>query len=191
MASRPFISPLPSTLLAAERQHDQFLAHYVKHQAEMWAFVRALVRNRDDADDICQNIALVLWKKFEQYDPTRPFAAWARGVAAMEVQRVRGLSRRVPTAFSPEAIQAILDAYNETSPQRDSIQQQLLEKCVRLISERGRQLFSLRYGAGYTVAEIAERFTATVGSIQRALSRYRAQVRECISRQLSHQERDA
>jgi RNA polymerase sigma-70 factor (ECF subfamily) len=166
-----------------EHDHAAFLALYVKHQGEIRAFVRALVRNRHDAEDICQNIALVLWKKFDQYDSTRPFAAWARGVAAIEVQLIRGQSHRVPTPFSPDAVQAILDAYNRTTTASESHQRQWLEKCIRLLSERGRSLFAMRYGLGTPVDEIASQIKATVGSVHRALSRYRAQVRECVNRQ--------
>ena len=36
-----------------------------------------LVRDLNDADDLFQQTGLVLWRKYEQFDPSRSFVAWA------------------------------------------------------------------------------------------------------------------
>ena len=39
------------------------------------------------ADDLFQQTAMVLWRKHEQFDPSREFLPWALGIAHNEVRR--------------------------------------------------------------------------------------------------------
>ncbi|MEZ6087345.1 MAG: hypothetical protein R3C05_04815 [Pirellulaceae bacterium] len=51
----------------------------------MAMYVRAMVRDVHVASDIVQNIALVLLRKFEQWDPSCEFLPWAMGFAKFEL----------------------------------------------------------------------------------------------------------
>ena len=65
-------------------------------QARLFGYIHSLVRDSNDADDLFQQTAMVLWRKFAEYDPARPFLGWACGVARFEVTnflRTRGRSK--------------------------------------------------------------------------------------------------
>ena len=51
----------------------------------LYAFIRGLVRNREDADDVYQQTGQVLCEQFDRYDPLKPFIAWACGIAWQSV----------------------------------------------------------------------------------------------------------
>src|SRR3990172_11558206 len=91
-------------------QNADYLRLFMANVGDIRAFLRTLVRNPRDLEDVLQSVALVLWEKFDQYDRERPFGAWARGVAAKEVLTMRRNAGRY-TCFSPEVVAAILDAY--------------------------------------------------------------------------------
>src|SRR5438093_11027111 len=92
---------------AGPTREEVFLALMSQHRSEMKAFVWSVVWDRALGEDILQEAALVLWKQFADYDPTRPFGAWARGVTAKLV--LQGLARRKREAlsFAPEMIDAM------------------------------------------------------------------------------------
>lgn len=136
----------------------QFLELFLSHQTDIKAFVRSLVRSRQDSEDVFQEVTLTLWEKFDQYQPERSFGAWARGIARNKILQYWDKASRVPTPFSPEAVEAILDAFDrrteQTSPSLDA-----LEKCLETLSEKSRQLLALRYGRSWSVRRASDVFT--------------------------------
>src|SRR5436190_21994443 len=91
--------------------HEDFLKRFLRHQADLKAFLGSVVRDRSVAEDLFQEVSLVLWQNYATYDPAKPFGAWARGVAVKKVLQGREKSRLLPLAFSPQAIEAVLGAY--------------------------------------------------------------------------------
>ena len=97
----------------SDPSHDQFLPHFLPIQADLRAFIGAAVRDVVTREDVFQEVAMILWKKFDLYDPVRPFGAWARGIAIrkiLEDRRLRGKLPETCTAETLEAHQAIESA---------------------------------------------------------------------------------
>src|SRR5437660_4919779 len=70
----------------ATQQHDQFVERFVRSQDRLYAYVATLLPNRTDAEEVFQQTSLVLWKKWQQFDPGRDFVTWACGIAHLEVR---------------------------------------------------------------------------------------------------------
>jgi hypothetical protein len=51
---------------AENDRHDQFLRLHVKHEEALNGFLRALVPTRDDAQEVMQEVAVLLRRKFEE-----------------------------------------------------------------------------------------------------------------------------
>src|ERR1700710_651459 len=70
-------------------------AEYLRlHQSRLFGYIHSLVRDFNDADDLFQQTALILWRKFGEYDRGRSFLGWACGVARFEVTNfLRGRGR--------------------------------------------------------------------------------------------------
>jgi RNA polymerase sigma-70 factor (ECF subfamily) len=164
----------------------EFLKLFLADQAELQLFVRSLVRDRQDCDDICQSVALVLWAKFDQYDASRSFAAWARGIAAIEVQRQR--SRRTPMPFSPEAVTAIVDAFDRRESENTSDEMEALRDCVAGLPEEDQQMLGYRYSQQLSADEIAEQMDRTSAAVHKSLWRLRTRLLECVQRRIQGKE---
>src|SRR6516162_2155469 len=67
-------------------EHDQFVERFVRSQDRIYAYVATLLPNRTDAEEVFQQTSLVLWKKWQQFDPDRDFVRWACGMAHHEVR---------------------------------------------------------------------------------------------------------
>ena len=63
----------------------EFAEHLRQHHAPLFGYIHSLLRNLSDADDLFQQTALILWKKFDEYDRARSFLSWACGVARFEI----------------------------------------------------------------------------------------------------------
>ena len=69
--------------------HDRFLRLYVENEEALRGFVRSLVPTLDDAREVMQEAATVLWQKFDQLDSPENFRRWAFGVARFEALAFR------------------------------------------------------------------------------------------------------
>ncbi|HBA82677.1 MAG TPA: hypothetical protein DCZ95_01160 [Verrucomicrobia bacterium] len=166
-----------------DRQQD-FLRHFLQHQEDLRAFIGSLVRDRHARDDILQEVALVLWQKFEEYDAQRSFGAWARGIAANKIMQSFDRLKRCPLQFSPNATQAILIAYEETG--RDSSDEQnALRRCLGNLPDRSRNLISMRYEQSLKLKVIAESTSSSLEAVHKAISRIRQSLKKCMEEHLA------
>jgi len=164
------------------KTNEEFLKRFLRHQDDLRAFLGSVVRDRAAAEDLFQEVSLVLWQSFGNYDPSRPFGAWARGVAFKKVLQTREKSRRLPLAFSPQAILAILDAYDRTEKLAPDPSD--LRECIAKLPPRSQSLLALRYERSLKLGQIARQVGSTLDAIHKLLSRIRENLQECLQRRL-------
>ena len=50
-------------------QHQQFIRLFLEIQPQIYGYLRTMIFNRTDAEDVLQDVASVLWKKFDEFQP--------------------------------------------------------------------------------------------------------------------------
>lgn len=165
-------------------QQEVFLSQFLRCEADLRALVGAVVRDVHIREDVFQEIALTLWQQFSRYDPSRPFGAWARGVAAKKLLERYSGGRRLPLVFSPDAILKLADAADR-SESRLAPGFEALEHCLGKLPEKSRHLLSLRYSRSQPLAAIAAEIRATQAAVYQALSRLRRRLRDCMQQYLA------
>ena len=90
--------------LQEKDKHDQFLRLYVETEGSLRGFVRSLVPSLEDAKEVMQGTAAVLWRKFDQLDSPDNFRRWAFGVARFEALSYRRDKARDRHVFSEELV---------------------------------------------------------------------------------------
>ena len=163
---------------------EAFLSHFLRCEADLRAFVGAVVRDVHVREDVFQEVALTLWRHFSRYDPSRPFGAWARGVAAKKLLERYSGDRRLPLVLSPEAILKLAEAADR-SESRPAPGFEALEHCLGKLPAKSRHLLTLRYGRAQPLAAIAVEIRATQAAVYQALSRLRRRLQVCMQRFLS------
>ena len=168
--------------------NQKFLKYFLQHQNALKAYIGSMVRDPHAREDIFQEVALAMCDAFERYDESRPFKAWARGIATNKILKLWEQSKREIVAFSPEAVEAVASAYEETDDQVSDAQE-ALRHCMENLPERSRQLLGLRYGGALKLKDIAVRMGRTLSAAHKALARIRAGLQQCIQRRLAMRER--
>lgn len=155
---------------------------FLRHQDDIRAFVGSVVRDWTATDDIMQETAVVLWRKFAEYDPSRSFGAWARGIAGFEIRKHRERTARVPALLSPEAIAAIDAVWDEVAPASPRLE--ALVRCLERVDAPARAIIALRYRDGLELEEVASRSGRGVEAVGKLLQRLRGALGNCVQRQL-------
>lgn len=166
--------------------HQQFLRAFTTHEPSLRAFVRKLVPSRGDADDVLQNVAVVLWEKFGQFREGADFKAWAFGVARFEVLawlRDKGRDRLV---LDEDVVLQIADesAADESRLMRH---RDALEDCMRKVSPDQRELLRQAYAQNASIQEVALGSGRTVAGFYQWLHRVRRLLLDCIRQSLAQE----
>jgi RNA polymerase sigma-70 factor, ECF subfamily len=148
------------------------------------AYIRSLTGSFHDAQDILQEVSVIVVRKYAQYDRAKPFVAWAIGIARNEVlayRRDKYMDRQV---FDNVAVERLADAFAETSSQPDDLLE-ALAKCVKKVPDRTRKLLQLRYLEDLKYEQIAELVQAGTSAVKVALHRVRSALRDCVTQRLA------
>jgi RNA polymerase sigma-70 factor len=147
------------------------------------AFLRAAVEDRSAADDLFQEALLVAWRRIGDYDRTRPFGAWLRGIAKyLVLAHYRKTAREVP--FSSERVLDYLDRRMVQIDRQpgDTLDEKIaaLRECIDRLAPPYRQPIELHYRQNKTTDWIAEHLATTRDAVQKRLQRARLQLAECL-----------
>ena len=178
-------SPISDPLELAERNRaEAFLAFHAQNQRRISAFVHTLVSSWQDAEEIIQETNLVLWRKFDEFDPSSSFFAWAARIAQYEILNYRRKNRRKSHALEDDVLEAVAIT---AAHQMDDLElhRETLENCIEKLPERDRQLVQLRYREGGSVHDAADAAGRTTGHVQRMLRKIRASLLRCIHLRLA------
>jgi len=164
-------------------QHtSDFVGRMMTAQPRLRAYIRMMIYNPSDVNDILQEVATVGWQKYGQYDPARPFEAWVMGIArncVLEYMREQG---RRACPLSNEAIELLESEAVEASSSASQIEE-VLEHCLSKLTANDHLLVRMRYEESRTNRVVAERLGMSESKVSRALNRIHAQLLLCIKRQ--------
>ena len=172
---------------AIDRQAE-FAAQLRRHQTQLFSYIYSLVRDLDDADDLFQQTSLVLWDKFDRFDPSRSFLAWACGVARFEVANWVRYRSRHRLHFSDEVNLLLIDAQEELEADEGEARRAALADCLKKLRARDQQLLDACYGRAVRIAEVARDWGRSTQSIHNSLRRIRRALCECVRRSLAQGE---
>lgn len=168
----------------APADSEAFTRLWTRAQPAVAAYIASLVPNLHEAEDLLQNVAVVLLRKFPEYDALRPFEAWAIGIAKFEVLSARRDHARAKVRFRSELVEAVADAFERESPELER-RMEALRECLKRVDGRNREVLLARYRDDQAPATIAQALGMASGAIRVRLNRVRAALMECIERRLA------
>jgi RNA polymerase sigma-70 factor (ECF subfamily) len=167
------------TAAADLTDHESFMRLWVQHQSRVYAYIRTLVFRRADAEDILQDVAVVLWRKFGQFEPGSRFDQWAYRVARNQVLYYQQKNHRGRLLFSQELIDRIADGMGSSHPARGEYFD-ALESCLDGLPSDDLELVHKRHEPGATNRSIARAVGRSESAISRALNRIYLALLQCI-----------
>lgn len=152
-----------------------------KAQHSVSAYVHAAVRNHHDAEDVVQATVTYITHHFGEYDPDRPFQAWAIGIARYRILDHRNKSKRQPLLLGDEALESLTQAMTRQAPKADD-RREALEYCMGRLKPEHRQVLADRYYNDNSRQEIADALGIKARSVTVLLRRVRLVLAECITK---------
>jgi len=158
-------------------QVEQFITLFMAHQRRLYHYLLTLVGSPADAEDLLQETSLVIWRKFDNYEPGTNFTAWAFRIAHNLVLNHRARS-------DDELLSSLADHTESLADELDARHQALAE-CLERLPERDRDLIERRYEGGASIKQVAEAVGRPVQGMYKAMRRIHDTLHDCIERKLA------
>ena len=171
----------------SEESRKQLMSLLLKHQRRVFGFILTLVQNRADAEDLMQETSMILWEKFNDFDPDTDFIAWASRIAFFCVKNYRRCQGRAKVLFTDNVLDEIADRANALGDEID-LRHELLRSCLSELPERSRTMLLARYAPHGSVSKAAQVAQSTVATTYKSLSRLRRGLQIGITRKLLAEE---
>jgi RNA polymerase sigma-70 factor, ECF subfamily len=165
-------------------RQDEFLSLYLQHKLRVDAYVRSLVPNRADADELLQDIATVLWRKFDDFEIGTRFDHWAGRIAQRHVFNFFRHRQRESLFFNEYVFTALAEEVMRQNDNWDD-RRDALASCLKELSQPDRELVKARFLSGATNREAARLAGRSESAVSRALSRIYATLLGCVQRRLA------
>jgi RNA polymerase sigma-70 factor (ECF subfamily) len=169
-----------------ERSQQRFLRLFLASEPELRRYVAVLVPNLDDAQEVIQQTAAVLWEKFDKYDPALPFTPWACRFALNVSKQWLARQQRWSSILREDFAMQLIRRRDALEPQIDG-RLRHLENCVGKLPPAQRSLVEGYYSRRVGVDRLSEESGRSVDAVYKALQRIRHVLQLCIE-QAVHEE---
>lgn len=167
---------------------NKILAQLLRCRGELYGFIRAILRNARDAEDLFQEVAAAIMEHGRKGTEVRDFRAWAKEIARHHVFQYCRKQRRERTQSLPaeEMVEVAGRAFMDHSPSPDGLanETEALRNCMRRLPGPARELLRLRFVSDRSYVDIAERLRRTEAAVRRASARARTMLLDCVRNRL-------
>lgn len=163
--------------------NEEFVRLLLIYQKRVYGFILTMVPNFSDAEDVFQQVVMIMCRRFNEFQAGTNFLAWAIQIARYELYNVRKIKRRSFIYFSSETMETI---FQETCSRLSQMDQRVgfLEECLKKLDKADRGLVSRRYEEGLKIKDIAEQSGLSVHNLYRGFNRIHLFLRHCVNTQL-------
>lgn len=161
---------------------ETFVQLLVGHQAELNAFVFAMLPGSPDADDIVQEVNALVWKKRGEFEIGTNFKEWVFSIARFKMRALwRDQKRKKVWAMPDETLTLLMDEAGPILEAAMDERKDALRECIRQLPEKERSLILSRYMQGNSLQEVAREVGRKAENLKGTLHRIRLSLRACVN----------
>ena len=156
----------------------------VRQHAEMLnAFIHSFAFEKSTVDDVFQETIITAWKRIDEFDRSRPFGPWLRGIARNHILSSARKNRRYRAHLTELMQQRIALQFDKVDQAAgDSFSQRIseLHDCIARLKEDAHEAIDLVYVRGLDAAAAAKALGTTDETFRKRLYRARLALAECL-----------
>lgn len=170
---------------AAQGDQHAFRALYEQHERAIFNLVYRLLRDREEAADLTQEVFVRAYRSLRHLRAPEAFSSWLRRIAVnlcqdhIKARRVPTVSLHLPATVDGDSAERDLPDESADVPTHVLEQelQQVVHRAVAALSVDHRTVVTLHHLQGMGVTEIADILGISVGTVKSRLSRARDELK--------------
>jgi RNA polymerase sigma-70 factor (ECF subfamily) len=166
-------------LLRSSHGDQQAMAELVKtYGGVAFASAFAILRNREDAEEVVQEAFVKAFKKIHQLRDGLSFPGWLRSIVRQECYGLIRLYKRKFLQVQAFTDELFLTKHMIVDSKLNNhiLQQEVWDISMACLSERAREIVTLHYVEGMTCENIASLMSITEGSVKSHLFKARKKI---------------
>ncbi len=168
-----------------EERRTAFARLFAEHDRWLYAYLMSLLGNPADAQEVFQEVCVVLWKDYTRFQLGTSFMKWASVIALNQVRRFRRSQKRRPSMLSDGVIEMLATEAIERADLLDA-RRSALHHCLERLRPQDRDLVKQCYSGAYgSLRDAAERLGRPANTVYKAMARIRRALHDCINRTLA------
>jgi RNA polymerase sigma-70 factor (ECF subfamily) len=173
-----------------EESRAVFARVFAQHDRWLYAYLVTLLGRPAYAEEVFQEVCVVLWREYRKFDPSTNFMKWASVIALNQVRKFRRTERRHGAAVSGAMLSdSVIDLLAEEAVDQADLldaRRAALHACLERLGASDRELVRACYGDARTsIKSAAERLRRPANTVYKAMNRIRRVLHDCINRRLS------
>ena len=168
------------------KKNIEISKQFIAERHRLLAFIRGMIRDPNDAEDILQEVWIRLADALEQKKEIRILGKWCRVVAKNLILHYWRDRRTREVVIDEDILDLAEKAFDETDdePAFWDAKRKALQECIEALPGASRQLLVLKYEEGFSAEQVGRRFKKRASAILMYLSRVHASIRACIEQRL-------
>jgi RNA polymerase sigma-70 factor (ECF subfamily) len=155
-----------------------------RYQSQVLSIICGILRNRNDAEDIAQQVFVTIYFSISKFDPDNSLRAWIYRITVNQccdyLRKKKTQRLTYESDFSAEETERLEHSAAVVDPgapaDRQLAQHQLVLKLLSMVSEEDRSLILLKEVEGRTVEELAASTGLKEGTVKVRLFRARQKI---------------
>ena len=167
---------------------SELIRLFLQQRRSLMAYIYAVTRDRDVAEEIFQEVGVVVADHARRGTQVERFTGWAVGIARRQISAWYRANEkhRQTVPISEQVADALALAVEENQKLIDQEQTRFsfLHECIEELTGRSREVIQKRYREGKSNSAIAAAMNWKSDSVKVALSRARKLLAKCVERRI-------
>lgn len=169
-----------------ESSDSEFVRLLTKHQSPLRAYLLSLMPSYPDAEDLLQEVNILLWENRRAFQLGTNFKAWAYQVVRYRViNKRKKLQRESWLVFDDDLADTLAQDGEQFTSELFESKRDALRHCLRDLQPEDQRLIDAHYSSSGGLKRLASETGRSAGALRVALFRLRTGLRRCIDRRLA------
>ena len=143
-----------------------------------------LVHNSADAEDILQDTASIMWRKFDDFEPGTSFINWGKAIARYRIMKYRTKQKNSWLKFDNEIIDSLMP-HSEPIFNVINDRAKALQNCISKLDGKDHKVIKMRYEQEATIRQVAKKMQRPVHGLYKTMARIHDSLHRCVQRTLT------
>jgi RNA polymerase sigma-70 factor, ECF subfamily len=173
--------------LAKGDDQEAFEILVKRHQSRVFAVANGILRNKEDVEDVAQQVFVKAYFSLKRFDQRAAFSTWLYKITVNECWDVLRRKKSRPLYFEAELSEQQARQYKDVEAPTGDVSdrmasRQQVEELLGFLDERDRAMLVLKEVQGFSVEEIAEMLEINGNTVKVRLFRARRKITEKLRR---------